>query len=317
MRGPSAGLSAILRRCAAAVILVCTVCRPLHATVELPNIGDSSETVLSIEQEQRLGEAFMRNLRQTLKIVNDPEVDAYIQNLGYRLVAGTDTFGRSFSFFVVQDSDINAFAGPGGYIGINSGLILMTQSEDELASVIGHEIAHVTQRHLARTFEAASKMSLPMTAAVIAAIILGTKQGQLGEAALAATAAGSIQSQINFTRDNEKEADRVGIQILAAAGYDPRAMPLFFERLQRAMRGQEDAQISFLQTHPVTHERIADSLNRAEQYHITPAPHGDSYEFIKAKLRVITDNDPQHSVLFFSKALEGARDDVALRYGLR
>jgi predicted Zn-dependent protease len=316
MRGHLAGYSTILRRCGLAVVLVCTVCPPVHAVVELPNIGDSSETVLSIEQEQRLGEAFMRSLRQSLKIVNDPEVDAYIQTLGYRLVAGSETVGRSFNFFVVQDSNINAFAGPGGYIGINSGLVLTTESEDELASVIAHEVAHVTQRHLARTFEAASKMSLPMTAAVIAAIILGSKQGQLGGAALAAATAGNIQSQINFTRDNEKEADRVGIQILASAGYDPRSMPLFFERLQRATRGQEDAQYSFLQTHPVTHDRIADTLNRAEQYHIKPTVHGNSYELIKAKLRVITDNDPQHSVLFFSKALEGARDNDALRYGL-
>lgn len=285
--------------------------------VELPSIGDSTDSYLSTEEERRLGEAFMRNISQSLEIVEDPEVKTYIQSLGYRLVANSGMQGRGFTFFVVNDHRINAFAGPGGYIGINTGLILATDTEAELASVLAHEIAHVTQRHLARAFEAASRMSLPVTAAIIAAIILGQRSGELGEAALAATAAGSAQKQINFTRANEQEADRIGLQILANSGYDPRAMPRFFEELQQAGQLYENLQFEFLRTHPVTTSRIADTLNRAEQYEVTGDNSGPSYDLIRAKVRIIQDSDPIKSIEYFERQLNSApaQNQEVLRYG--
>jgi len=293
------------------------VCTASVRAVELPSIGDSSGRFLSTEEEQRLGDAFMRNIRQTLTINDDPEINEYIQSLGYRLLANTDTGGRKFTFFVVEDPSINAFAGPGGYIGINTGLILITENESELASVTAHEIAHVTQRHLARAFEAASKMSVPATAAILAALILGNKDGQLGEAAIAATVAGSAQSQINFTRANEEEADRMGIQVLAKSGFDPRSMPRFFERLQQSTRYYDNQQMEFLRTHPVTVSRIADTTNRAEQLSYQPKQDNSNYALIKTRLLVDNKNNTLNGVEFFAKSLSDAntKDEYALRYG--
>jgi beta-barrel assembly-enhancing protease len=289
----------------------------LTRAVDLPNIGDASGKYLSIEDEQRLGEAFMRNLRQTLTINDDPEVNEYIQSLGYRLVANSDAGGRKFTFFVVEDPVVNAFAGPGGYIGINTGLILLTDDEDELAAVMAHEISHVTQRHLARAFEASSKMSLPATAAIIAAIILGSKEGQLGEAALATTLAGSAQSQINFTFSNEEEADRIGMLTLAKSGLDPHSMPQFFERLQQSIRYTDDQTYEFLRTHPVTTARIADSENRAEQLPYTPKPDSGNYLLIKTKILVNEKNKTLNGADYFADLLKNPdpKKEYALHYG--
>jgi predicted Zn-dependent protease len=206
------------------------------ALPELPDMGASSETLFSPEEEKRLGEAFYRNLHQHVKISQDPEIQDYIASLGGRLVTHSDMANRTFHFFVVVQPNINAFAGPAGYIGVNSGLILATQSESELAAVLAHEIAHVTQHHLQRAFAAARRMTLPLAAATLAAILIGTQTPELGQAAIIAVQAGSLQHQINFTRSHEQEADRVGIQLLAESGFDPRSMPLFFERLQQSSR---------------------------------------------------------------------------------
>ena len=259
----------------------------------------------------------MRNIRQSVTINDDPEINEYIQSLGYRLLANSDVQGRKFTFFVVVDPSINAFAGPGGYIGINTGLILITENESELASVVAHEITHVTQHHLARTFEAASKMNLPATAAIIAAIILGNKNSQVSEAAIAATAAGSIQKQINFTRAHEEEADRLGIQILAKSGFDPNSMPAFFERLQQSNRFSDNQHLEFLRTHPVTTSRIADTRNRAERLPYQPKQDNGNYLLIKTKLLVDQKNVAQDGVAFFEKSLKEAKanDEKTLRYG--
>lgn len=290
-----------------------------HAAISLPDIGETTESFLSLEDEQRYGEAFMRSLRHTLPLIEDPEVQNYVESLGNRLAANSGS-GRRFMFFAVRDPAINAFAGPGGYIGINTGLMLTSESEAELASVFAHEIAHVTQRHLARAFEEASKMSVPMTAALIAALILGSasNKGQVTEAAIAATAAGSIQQQINFTRLHEQEADRVGMQILADSGYETRAMPRFFERLQRASQYYDNLNLEFLRTHPLTVSRIADTRSRAEQYGEQREAVTDSFPIIRERVRVLQLGDPQRSIAWYRNALrnEGDTDRNALRYGL-
>ncbi|MEJ2573409.1 MAG: M48 family metalloprotease [Gammaproteobacteria bacterium] len=263
----------------------------------LPDFGDASGTLMSPQEEHRLGEEFMRNVRRSVKIIDDPQVEEYIQNLGYRLVAGTDPQPYRFTYFVVQDPEINAFAGPGGYIGVNSGLILIAKSESELASVLAHETAHVTQHHLLRSFDKANRTNLPATAALIAALILGAHNPQLAEAAIASTVAGSQQMQINFTRENELEADRVGMQILVAAGYDPRNMPAFFERMQKATRYYQSGIPKLLLDHPVTTARIADTD--------------------RAKLRVITTDDPSQAVKYFASELKQKTytHEEAARYG--
>ena len=285
--------------------------------VDLPNIGDSGASDSTPEHEHRLGQAALNSLRRQHAVLGDPLVESYVQNLGYSLVSASDTQERQFHFFVVDDSGINAFAMPGGYIGVNYGLILDTQSESELAAVMAHEISHVTQRHYARTYEAHKGAGLATTAALIAAIILGGKSDQAGQAAAASIAAGSAQSQLNFTRSNEKEADRMGIKLLAKAGFDPQAMADFFQRMQQSTRLYGAELPEFLRTHPVTTARIADARNRAAQMPHHQVHEHKAYFLVRARLRVLGSNDAQDAVTQFKKELASGSylDEDAERYG--
>ena len=288
--------------------------------LQLPDIGDSSSGLLSPAEEERLGQAFMRSLRGKLKLVEEPEMVDYIQALGSRLTAANDARGREFRFFLVDDPSINAFAGPAGHIGINTGLILATQSESELAAVMAHEIAHVTQHHLLRTFEAASHMSLPTAALLLAGIVLGAASGSndIAQAAVVGVQAGAAQMQINFTRANEQEADRIGIQILSETGFDPHSMPGFFERMERATRLYASDTPEFLRTHPVSTSRIADSKTRAESYPYRQYPDDLRYHLLRAQLRVRAITDPDEAVRSFRQSLaeERYRNQAAERFGL-
>lgn len=256
------------------------------ATPALPDLGASDSTVLTPEQEERIGRTVLRRIREARRLVDDPELNRYVTALGNRLAVGAD-FERRFTFFIVDDPSVNAFALPSGYIGIHSGLLLATRNEAELAAVLAHEIAHVTQHHIARGVEKSESISLPMTAAVIAAILLGAQDPQLAEATLAATTAGAAQFRLNFTRTHEQEADHVGIELLSAAGYDPGAMGRFFEVLGRQTRYYGGKVPEFLRTHPVTENRIAEAQNRAAG--LPPGTNsGDGlYEAAKAKMRVL------------------------------
>ncbi len=259
--------------------------------LDLPEMGDSAGTLISPDEEKKLGEAFFRSLHAQIEINQDSEIQDYIQTIGEKLVSHSDTPSYPFHFFVVMENNINAFAGPGGYIGVNSGLILMTEAESELASVMAHEIGHVTQRHLYRSYEASSRLSIPMMAATLGAILLGSQSPAAGQAAIMAIQAGSVQFQINFTREHEEEADRVGMQTLSLSTYDPRAMPTFFERLQQSTRYSGQNVPEFLRTHPVTASRISDSRGRADNYPYKQYPDSLTYQLIKTKLQVLLAND--------------------------
>jgi len=263
------------------------------AASELPDLGDSSASVLSAEDDYRLGQAFMRNLRQNVEIIEDPELNSYINSLGYRLLSAANT-QLPFNFFIINEPSINAFAGPGGHIGIHSGLILATESEGELAAVMAHEISHVTQRHLARAFQKASSAQIQTFAAILAAIILGSPE--LSTAMITTAAAGNIQQQLNFTRNHEREADRVGIDILVNSGFDPNHMPGFFYRLQEAYRYMESNLPELLRTHPVTPNRIADSQNRARQYPQREEKTSAGFALIQAKLRSYDKVNQTHNI---------------------
>lgn len=277
--------------------------------------------ILSPEQERKLGEQLMRQFRRNLNIVDDQEIQAYVQSLGYRLLSqNSGNNGTSFTFFVINDPNINAFAAPGGYIAVNTGLILASKSEDELASVIAHEIAHITQHHLTRSIEKYQKLHIPNIAALIATMIISAQTGnpQLAQAAMISAQAGALQAQLNFSRAHEYEADHIGMNTLAKAGFDPRGMPQFFERLQNASRYRGSIQ-EFLSTHPVTNSRIADSRNRAEQY---PAKAGKNenrldYELVKTKIQLMHENYASKSVRNFSAMLEQKQytNESAVRYG--
>ena len=301
-------------------LLLLTITSPANEleNITLPDMGDSSGTLISPAEEQELGKAFFRSLHSQLEINQDVDIQLYIQTIGQRLVLNSDLPRGEFHFFVVLDHQINAFAGPGGYIGINSGLILMSESESELASVMAHEIAHVTQRHLYRAFEAASLMSLPTAAATLAAILIGTQSPAMGLAALTAIQAGSVQQQINFTRSNEQEADRVGMKTLVNSQYDPRSMPLFFERLQQSSRYYGQNIPEFLRTHPVTVSRISDTRGRAEKYPYRHYPNSYDYSLTKAKLRVITAKNFEDVLNFFKiREKQGTQQQRAIAsYGV-
>ena len=287
---------------------------------DLPDFGDSAGSVVSPEYERRLGQLFLKQIRYYSKLVTDPEVESYIQSLGYQLASHSDNNEQPFSFYVIDNPTINAFAGPGGVIGMHTGVILNSENESEVAAVMAHEIVHVTQRHLARMFEEANRYSLPTAAAMIGAIVLAVANPEAGAAALAGISGLSAQNQINFTRANEEEADRIGMQLLVRAGYNPLSMPSFFEKLQRLSRYAESGAPEFLRTHPLTTSRIADSIARAESYERKVYENTHSYELIKKKLQVNSFKTPSEAakqfreLLIISEASE--KDTMPIRYGL-
>jgi predicted Zn-dependent protease len=283
----------------------------------LPEIGDSAGSALSPEFERRLGEAVMREVHQDKTLVRDPEIESYIESIGYQLVTHSDDNRLPFTFFILKNPEVNAFAAPGGVVGINSGVLLNADNESELAGVMAHEISHVTQRHMARTYEAASKFSLPMMAAMIGAIALGIANPGAGQAALAVISGASTQYQINFTRENEEEADRIGMQLLARAGFDPHGMPDFFKNLQQVTRYSGTNAPEFLQTHPLTTTRIADALARADSYPKIEHKNSNGFKLTRAMLKVDSFDRPREAVKFFEERLnyEGYPDIPTARYG--
>lgn len=289
--------------------------RPL----DLPDIGSTADGVMTTGQEQRLGRAFMHSVRKALPVDDDPLLNDYISSLGSTLVGASGTGAGSYTFFLIDEPVINAFAGPGGYVGVYAGLILAASSEDELAAVMAHEIAHVTQRHLMRSIENQAQYTLPTLALLVAAAILGAQvSGDVAAAAVTGIQAASIQQQINFTRDNEKEADRVGIVTLAKAGHDPYAMAGFFERLAKNSRTQENNAPEFLRTHPVNTNRIADAVGRAESYGHRQRPDSLRFQLTRADLRQRSFRRADLAVESFRKTLKEGRyaDETAAHYGL-
>lgn len=283
----------------------------------LPDLGDVAQAGFTPMQERRLGEAIMREIRADRDYYDDAEATDYINRLGNRLASRSTESRQDFEFFLMRDTQINAFALPGGFIGVNTGLILAAQAESEVAGVLAHEIAHVTQRHIARMLMQQQQSSVVTLATIAAALLLSRVSTQATEAAIAFGQAGAIQSQLNFTRDNEREADRVGLQILDQAGFDPRGMAGFFERLQRATRVYESGAPSYLRTHPLTYERIADMQNRTESLGYRQVPDSLDFQLIRAKLRAQLDA-PRDAVAFFDQSLTERKflSEAASRYGL-
>lgn len=287
---------------------------------ELPDLGRAGGSVISNNEEYQLGRMIMRQLRDSGALLEDPVVDAYVQQLGQRLASRAHEGEHRFTFFVVRDPQINAFALPGGFIGIHHGLLLAAKTESELASVLAHEIAHVTQRHIARMIESSGQTSLMATAAIVAAVIVGGVTGAGSDAiqaAMAVAQGAAIQSQINFTRGNEYEADRVGIDILARSGFDPNAMAAFFETLARynSLAGRRIP--DFLKTHPVTAERVAEARNRAALLAGMSAPTAFDFDLVKAHTQVLTTELADQAIALFDTRRPANENDWSEtdRYG--
>ncbi len=284
----------------------------------LPDFGDSAGAYISPEQERLLGLTFMRQMRAQAPVVTDEEVEDYIQKIGMQLGQFSGYYG-DFHFFVVKTPVINAFAVPGGYVGVHSGLILSTHNESELASVIAHEISHLTQRHGARSAEAAGRMTIPAMAAFFGAIALAAVAPQAGMGAIAAVGAAQQQYVLNFTRENEREADRLGMALLNRAGFNTLSMADFFERLQLANRYTDSKEIpELLRSHPVTVNRIAEARERAEKMRPRVIREdSDDYQIIWQKLNVMDSTDPVQTKAFYEIALRDGTytNEAAMHYG--
>ena len=290
---------------------------------ELPDIGSPASSTLSLDDEYRIGLQIVRQLRDEGQVVEDPESTEYLQGVGSRIVAqATSDSAQRFSFFFVRDDTINAFALPGGFIGVNYGLMLATRNEAQLAGVLAHEIAHVTQRHIARRVRSQSRASIATTVAILASILLGAATGSsdaaLGGISMAQGAA--MQQQINFTRSNENEADRVGMGFLASAGFDPYGMPDFFETMGRrtalTASSSRNAIPEILQSHPVTTNRIAESRSRAAQFKdLKQTAESVSYSLTRERLRVLTTSAEDNVRRYYSERRAQQDQTVGERYG--
>ena len=283
----------------------------------LPDLGDISQATITPLQEKRLGESIMREIRSDRSYYDEPEATDYLNQFGQRLAAHSPETHQEFEFFLISDPQINAFALPGGFIGVNTGLLLAAQSESEVAGVVAHEISHVTQRHIARMLAQQKQALVTSIASIAAAILLSRVSSEAAQAALAFGQAGAVQAQLNFTRDNEREADRVGLQLLEQSGFDPRGMATFFERLQRATRVYETAAPSYLRTHPLTYERIADIQSRLQDLPYRQITDSIEFQLIRAKVRADLDS-PREAVAFFEASLAERKflSEAASHYGL-
>jgi predicted Zn-dependent protease len=284
---------------------------------DLPEIGVVASSAISLDKEVLIGDALMRQLRGQAPIINDPLLEEYIQDIGNRLVAQAEDVKFPYKFFILNSADINAFAFFGGHIGIHTGLIFNTRNESELASVLAHEVSHVTQRHIARRIEAQQKTSPLQIASLLGGILLAAVNPEVGMAAISASNAASAQSSINYTRQNEKEADRVGIKILAQAGFDPNGASSFFGILAEKNRLKSNS-FAFLQTHPLPESRIADARTRAASFRVGNVP--ESLDFHLAKTRILARYyaNPKHNIQYFTELLEKNRYvfKQAAEYGL-
>lgn len=282
----------------------------------LPLLNDGTSSVVSLETEYRLGRNWARILRGQAPLLDDPITYQYLEDMLWRLLPHSQVQDRRLELFLLANPTFNAFAVPGGVIGVHGGLILAAESEAELASVIAHELAHLSQRHYAQRLEEERRNRPLMLAGVLAGILVAAADTEGGLAVMSSTMGASAQNQLAFSRRNEQEADRVGMQTLASAHFDPHAMPQMFGRLQRNYQFYGQRPPEFLLTHPVTESRIADSLNRASQLPSPkPQPAGIEFSLIKARMDIQFAESPPVALEHFRSALKRNASAYS-RYGL-
>ena len=299
----------------ALIPLLCLLAVSVHAD-DLPSLGDSSSGIISQRQEHELGHAWLSIIRAQSQQIPDPLLKDYVETSVYRLAETSQLQDRRLSFILLKNPQLNAFAAPGGIIGVNGGLFLYAKTEGEYASVLSHELAHLSQRHFARGIQAQQNMQMPTLAGMLAGIVaIAAGAGDAGMAALAGSQAAAMKAQQSFSRQNEQEADRIGLVNLEQAGYDPRSMPTMFERMQSQFR-YDSKPPEFLLTHPLSESRIADTRNRAEQY--PPGGKIDSlrYQLIRARMQLVFEQTPGLAIKSFKAILDENPKIDAARYGL-
>src|SRR5277367_768688 len=285
---------------------------------QLPDMGSPENAALSKADEFQVGRMIIREMRDQNLLLDDPEIADYVQTLGSRLGTQTNRDEQNYQYFVIKDPEINAFALYGGFICVHSGLIMLAEDESQLASVLAHETAHIRQRHLARAYQAESKMSLASTAALLAAVLIGALAGANGgamEGMIAMSQGVALQQAMNFTRAEEAEADRVGIGLLANAGFRTSAMADFFETMARGEGISEASSLDMLRNHPVTRDRIAEARERAAQVEQQPVEESGLFPWMKERLRVVIAPPEIDATVYYSKLSEERPLNDPERYG--
>ncbi|NOU00861.1 MAG: M48 family metallopeptidase, partial [Gallionella sp.] len=297
------------------LVLLCFT--PYALSDGLPDLGDVSRGVLNPLQERQIGQQSMLQIRASKQFLDDAEVNDYLNQLGSKLVESSSEPSLEFEFFAINDYNVNAFAMPGGFVGVNAGLLLTTQSESELASVLSHEISHVTQHHLARMVAGQQGDSIAALAAIALAILAARGSSQATEAIVVGAQAGLVQRQLDFTRQNEEEADRIGLQLLQKTGFNVHAMPEFLERLRKATWLVDSNAPNYLRTHPITSERVAEIENRVQSQPYQLLPDSLNFQLVRTKL-IGAQKTPQQAIAYFNDALNGQKygNPIAQRYGL-
>lgn len=285
--------------------------------IELPTLGDTSSTTISPQQEKQLGEQWLRAFRAQVPTSSDPLVINYLENLFSRLLPSSQLQDKQIQLVVVENKTLNAFAVPGGVIGVHTGLFQYAKSENQLAAVLSHELGHLSQRHYARQLEQQKKMMVPMLAGILAGLALAANsEGDGGMAAIMATQAAAQQASLRFSRQNEQEADRIGFETMVKAGLDPHAAADMFEEMMGAGRFSRRPP-EYLLTHPVTESRVADARNRALQYPMQRQEDNLEFKLMRTRIRVDQQETPQIAVKMFKSELEKETDSIdASRYGL-
>jgi len=286
--------------------------------VVLPELGDSTSSTFSSQQEYELGRAWLKMFRSQVKTVSDPLLQDYVEYLVYKLASYSQLKDRRLEVVVIDNPTINAFAVPGGVVGLHNGAFLSADNEAQLASILGHELAHLSQRHFARGVEQQQRSAIPTMAGMLGALVLAaTSRGDAGMAAMAATQAAAQQNQLRFSRENEQEADRIGMETLEKADYDPNAFASMFENMLAANRYAGRNPPEFLLTHPLTESRVSDARNRAREYPRKVYVDNLDFQLMRARVEVQLANNNSEALKKFKARLKGqSRNLEADRYGL-
>lgn len=315
-------LATLKRRLAAVALSVC-MANPAaaanHEDLKLPNLGSTSTSLFSSQYERNLGRAWLGMYRSQVNTLNDPLLYGYLEDLLYKLVTHSDLDDRRIELVIADNPAMNAFAVPGGVVGVHSGLLLYAQTEGEFASVLAHEIGHLSQRHFSRRMQQ-QKANQPFTLAALLAslVLMAATNAQAGMAAISATQAAAQDAALRYSRANEIEADRVGMQILAKAGFDPNATAKMFERMMASTRLYSENRLpEFLRTHPLSETRVADARLRATRYPPVIQTISLDYQLMRTRVRLHQASSPQQAIKLFTAELDNkAVLQEAARYGL-
>ena len=286
------------------------------ADVDLPTLGDTSSVTISPQQERELGKQWLRAYRSQVPTSSDPLVIDYLEQLFDRLLPYSQLQRKQIELVVAENRTLNAFAVPGGIIGVHTGLLTYAKTENQLAAVLAHELGHLSQRHYARRLESEKNLMVPMLAGMLAGLVLAANsEGDAGIAAIMGTQAAAQQARLSFSRQNEQEADRIGMQTMIEAGLDPYAASEMFEEMMRANRLNRRPP-EYLLTHPVSERRVADARNRAMKYPRKAYPDNLEYQLIRARIRANQEETPQIAARMFKSELDRESDSPdASRYG--